>query len=329
MKFEYLKNPDLVNVNPNFKGNKYANGRFYNEKIRKQPGFKEVLDWKLEGNPQKSEKRNDEFRVKRIENNDFVNKQEDMVVWLGHACFFIRLNGMNLLFDPCLENLFTLRRLVKMPCDYAHLTPLDGILLSHGHRDHLDFTSLKKIRKYNPDTPFLTPLKISELIIKKIPEAICQEAAWFQQFDLIENIKITFLPAIHWNRRSINDYNWELWGSYMLEANGVKMFFGGDSAYGDHFKQVKEVMGAPDYAILGVGAYKPSIIMRSSHTSPQEAVQAFHDLGAKTFIPMHYGTYDLSDEPISEPLTVLKSMKEKGELKGELAALAVGEELLL
>lgn len=329
MEFQYINNPDLPIVKPNYKGNKFANGRFYNEEVRKQPGFKDALEWKLEGNPQKEEKKNDNFRLKLIENNEFSTKDQDLLVWLGHASFFLRLNGVNMLFDPCLGNVFTLRRMVDIPCTYAALAPLDFILLSHGHRDHLDFPSLKKIRKYNPETPFLTPLKISGLVKDKFPEITAQEAGWYQQFTLTDKVKITFLPAIHWNRRSINDFNLELWGSYMLEANGTKIFFGGDSAYGKHFKEIKEVMGAPDIAILGVGAYKPSIIMQSSHTSPQEAVQAFHDLEAKTFVPMHYGTYDLSDEPISEPITVLKNMEKSGDLRGKLADLAVGEELLL
>ncbi len=328
MEFEYINNPELPTINPNFEGNKFANNRFYNQKPRKQPGFKDAIQWKKEGNPQRLEKKNDKFRLKLIHNNDFATKTEDMIVWLGHASFFIRLNGVNFLTDPCLGNIFTLRRMVGIPCNYASLAPLDFIVYSHGHRDHLDFPSLKKVVRHNPETPFLTPLKIGGLIKNKFPNAIIQEAGWYQQFTMVEKVKVSFLPSIHWNRRNINDFNWELWGSYMFEANGKKIYFGGDSAYGEHYKEIKNVLGEPDIAILGVGAYKPKVIMQSSHTSPQEAVQAFNDLGAKTFIPMHYGTYDLSDEPISEPINILKKLEDSGKLNGKLANLAVGEEFV-
>ncbi len=330
IQFQYRSNPDLPSVKPDYPGNKFANGRFYNDSRRKHPVAKDAFQWKFkEGNPQKQEKRNDKFRVPVIPNKDVFQGTEDVIVWLGHASFFIRINGVNLLTDPCLGDIYLLRRLVGLPCDISDIFPIDYILLSHGHRDHFDVPSLKKLLKHNPKVRFLCPLNIGSLIRKNLgKQYVYQEAGWYQTFTLPqEDIQITALPAKHWNRRGLSDYNLELWCGYWIQANNKKLYFSGDTADGPHFQEIHDTLGSPDIAFMPIGAYKPAIIMNSSHTSPQESVAAFNLLGGKTFIPMHYATYDLSDEPISEPIRLCQQMESDGTLKGKLANLAVGEEL--
>jgi len=323
--FEFVGNPDLKYI-ADYKGNKFANGRFYNEQYRKQPQIKEVVQWKMAGNPQKREKQNDDFRLAVLANNQFFNKNDDMIVWLGHASFFIRLNGVNIITDPCFYDMYFINRLANLPCKADEIKNIDYILLSHGHRDHFDVKSLKVLTKNNPTVKFLCPLKIGELIKKYIGDFETQEAGWYQQFSLIKEIDMVCLPAIHWNRRLLTDFNNQLWASFWLKSNTTSIYFGGDSAFGPHYTDIEKVMGSPAIAILGIGAYKPQLIMQSSHTSPNEAVEACNLLGAKHFIPMHYGTYDLSDEPISEPITTVKTLKSDGTLKAGLINLKIGEQ---
>ncbi|MBK9793817.1 MAG: MBL fold metallo-hydrolase [Sphingobacteriales bacterium] len=105
------------------------------------------------------------------------------------------------------------------------------------------------------------------------------------------------------------------------------MYFAGDTGYAHHFKEINQHFEGFDICLMPVGAYKPKFVMEWAHTSPEEAVQGFHELNGKTFIPMHYGTFDLSDEPASEPVKILKDLKENKQLNGHLKILKVGEEL--
>jgi L-ascorbate metabolism protein UlaG (beta-lactamase superfamily) len=199
--------------------------------------------------------------------------------------------------------------------------------LSHGHRDHLDIPSLRKILQYNPQTEILCPLGFQKMLVgigfKKI-----QEAAWWQRYDT-PGLQIDFLPAKHWNRRHLLDYNITLWGSFAVSDGKQRIYFAGDTGYDKHFKQIQQHYSSFDVCLMPVGAYKPKYIMEWAHTSPEEAVKAFHELNGKIFIPMHYGTFDLSDEPPGEPVKILKKLQHSKELNGELMILDVGEEFLI
>ncbi|MCP4670886.1 MAG: metal-dependent hydrolase, partial [Desulfobacula sp.] len=180
----------------------------------------------------------------------------------------------------------------------------DYLLVSHGHFDHLDTDSIKHFS----GAKALIPLKMTDIIKKANPDIHCQEAGWYQQYDLNENFQITFLPAHHWHRRNSFDYNKVLWGSFLIKTKSTSIYFGGDSAYSNHFQDIGNLIGGVDIAILPIAAYAPRWFMKSSHINPEEALQAFKDLQAKRFIPMHFGTFDLSDEPMGEPAKLLSSL---------------------
>lgn len=320
-------NPDLPFVKPDWHGNALdANGRFVNHEFPFVPSFKDVFKWKSTKPPEREEKKNDTFRLPVFQDTLFLDSDQDGIVWLGHATFFIRLGGFQLLTDPVFGSPSVLmKRFAQIPFDISQLKRLDYVLLSHDHRDHADEKSLNRVAKYHPDTQYLTGLNLKKLIHQNTKSTRIQEAGWYQRYQTSPGLEVVYLPARHWGRRYLTDTNTRLWGSFLIKAGGKSIYFGADSGYGSHFSEVKTLFGDIDVAILGIGAYKPEWFMHPSHTSPADAVRAFHDIGAKTMIPMHYGTFDLSDEPLGDPARSILSLEQSGQIKGNLKMLGVGE----
>jgi len=306
-------------------GDQFANGdELY------QPSFLNVWKWKLSRNPQSLEKEKDTFILPVKSDTTLFQTQEDSIVWLGHATFLIRLNGVNFLTDPVLFDLPFIKRKTGLPCQPEQIKFIDYILLSHGHRDHLDEKSLKLVYKQNPGLQVLGSLKMEQLLQKLVPSIPLQEAGWFQKFNIDDKkgVEVFYLPAAHWHRRGFNDMNKILWGSFMLRTKDKLIFFAGDTAYKPaFFSEIKNLFGSPDICILPVGAYKPAFMMQGSHLNPAEAVQSFNELGGKTFIPMHYGTFDLSDEPAGEPVRLLEEYAAVGKINGLLQIPTIGERI--
>jgi len=287
--------------------------------------FKDVLKWQYGHKPQKKEKKEDNWRMPVQVNADLLNSGADAIYWLGHACFLICINGIRFITDPVFGTLPFIKRYTALPVDPSALRHIDYILLSHDHRDHCDKKSLQLLAANNPGATILTALRMEPLIRPWIGNVAVQEAGWYQQY-LTDGFTVTYLPSRHWGRRGVKDMNRRLWGSFMLEINGRCIYFGADSGYDTHFTTIGELFPQIDVCMIGAGAYKPNWLMAPSHTSPQEALQAFHDLGANTLIPMHYGTFDLSDEPMGEPVRLLQQMQQAGE---RIRLLQVGETMLL
>jgi L-ascorbate metabolism protein UlaG (beta-lactamase superfamily) len=151
----------------------------------------------------------------------------------------------------------------------------------------------------------LVPLNNGEYFEKKGIKV--QEAGWYQKYQINHEVEVYLMPAKHWNRRGLFDFNKTLWGSFIIRYKGTTIYFAGDTSMGDHFEEIARLFPDIDYCLLPVGAYKPESIMKEAHLSPQEAYKAFHLLAGKTFIPMHFGTYDLGDEPLGEPKRVLEA----------------------
>jgi L-ascorbate metabolism protein UlaG (beta-lactamase superfamily) len=173
----------------------------------------------------------------------------------------------------------------------------------------LDELSLKILSRNNPRCKYITGLRIHELIRKFTGSSDITTMGWYQQLELSQGIRISYLPTRHWGRRGLSDTNKRLWGSFFIQVGEQHIYFGGDSGYGNHFAEVKSLFGYVNIAMLGIGAYKPEWFMSPSHTSPALALKAAEDLGVKTFIPMHYGTFDLADEPLHDPIQTLMALK--------------------
>lgn len=304
-----IKNPELKTIKANWEGNYSFDNSFsnHNQKEHIPTTFRDILKWKFSKNPLAEEKKNDPFKLKVIKNSDFISSKEDMIVWLGHATFFIRLNGITMITDPVLYNVSMIKRMTDLPLKPKELNNIDYLLLSHGHRDHYDKKSIKTLHHNNPKLKALIPLKTKSWFDKISMKS--EEAGWYQQYN-VNDIAIFFMPAKHWNRRGLNDFNRTLWGSFIIQYKNTSLFFAGDTAFGPHFKEIAEFFPAINYCILPVGAYRPAHIMKHAHLSPTEALQAFKDLNGEVFIPMHYGTFDLSDEPPGEPKRILENNKQ-------------------
>lgn len=325
---KYLENDALKTFLPNWKGTPLdAQGRFVNLHSPFKPAFTQLLRWLTTRNPQRAEKRADPWRINMRKDRAFLHEKGDMITWLGHATFLIRLGGKTLVTDPVFFNASPLvKRLCDLPVPVAELRGIDYVLLSHGHMDHCDEKSLRRLKKNNPQLQVLTGLRMASLIAPWMAGAPVQEAGWFQEYQLPDNgLRIYFLPARHWYKRTIHDDNRRLWGSFVIQTPEQTIYFSGDSGYDRHFREIGEMFPGIDLCLMGVGAYAPGFMMQENHMNPQEALRGFNEMGGKTFVPMHYGTYDLSDEPLGEPLRWLRRMEAEGEISGQLQVLDVGE----
>ncbi len=326
----YLKNEGLVTIKPDWKGTPLGKDkRFANAEFPFVPVFKDVLKWTFETNLQKEEKKVDAFRLSHQDDKTFLQHQKDCLIWLGHSTFFIRLNGIELLIDPVFYKVPLIKRYAEHAFAPELFSNLDYLLISHNHQDHCQEKSIRKLTALNPDLTILSGLNMDSLLKPWSKGCTIQTAGWYQQYQTSEALSIYYLPSRHWSKRSLNDTNKQLWGAFVFQTKDTTIYFSGDTGYGNHFKEAKILFPDIDIAIIGVGAYKPEWFMHANHISPQDAVKAFHELGAKTFIPMHYGTFDLSDEPVGEPMRILKEQQEKNKINGVLKFLDLGENYLL
>jgi L-ascorbate metabolism protein UlaG (beta-lactamase superfamily) len=324
---KYRRNEALRTIRPGYPGNKLIGSEFCNGEALFEPSFGTALRWQLTANPQKEEKKKDTWTPAVVPCAEAFFSNDDMLVWLGHASFLLRIGGVSLLFDPVLFSSLGLRHRHALPCQPQDVRNIDYLLLSHGHRDHLDEKSIKLLAQQNPQMKALSSLGVAGLLRGMAPALPVQEAGWWQQYDLGADapFEIYYLPASHWHRRGLTDLNKVLWGSFLIKTEDRLIYFAGDTSYGDHFEQIEQTFGPIDIVLMPIGAYKPSFMMHMSHVNPHEAAKAANVLRAGHVVPMHHGTFDLSDEPASEPLRLFTEVAAGGLLRGDLHAPAVGE----
>ncbi|WP_194776985.1 MBL fold metallo-hydrolase [Pararhodonellum marinum] len=302
-------------------------GRFQNLYQPFESSFGDLLKWQTSKNPQKAEKKAETRQLPVEFDPAILEGNQDYLIWLGHATFLMRLQGKVMITDPVLIESFFLKRESDLPFPLEELPAIDYILLSHSHRDHCDQKTIQYLAEKNPDLTVLTGLEVGKVLSNWTNGHEIQEAGWFQQFNTPEEgLSITYVPSRHWSRRGLFDENINLWGGFYIQAGSQKLYFMGDSGQGPHFEDIRKNLGAPDYCLMGVGAYKPEWFMHQAHISPLDAIDAFHVLEGKYFIPMHFGTFDLSDEPRMEPWDILVENREA--IQGELVSAVIGQNLL-
>lgn len=322
-------NPSLPFIKEGWHGNPIDDkGRFVNHEHPFTTGFGDVWKWQTGPKPFKQQKKLDTWKPEFIQDTAFLNHTEDCLVWLGHAWFFMRLGGVNMLLDPVFFKIPMVKQIVPNPYPIHLFKNIDYILLSHDHRDHMDERSLRTLGAQNPQMEIITSLGMTPALRKWCKNRIT-EMGWYQQYSPIPQLTLTYLPTRHWCRRYLSDTNIRLWGAFMIEANGKHIYFGADSGYGSHYQELGQLFPQIDIAMLGIGAFRPEWFMHQAHMSPTHAVQAFNECGAKKFLPMHHATLDLSDEPASEPHNTVLEMSRNGQINGELLLPAVGGTMLI
>jgi L-ascorbate metabolism protein UlaG (beta-lactamase superfamily) len=327
---KYARNENLPTIKSDWKGTQVdAQNRFVNYEFAFLPKISDMLKWQFSANPQKEEKETDAERLKVLNPTEFLQGERDGILWLGHAGFFIRLGGKNILIDAVFGKPPFVKTFVDVPSPIEEIERVDLVLISHDHRDHADEETVRQITRKFPEAQILAGLGTEDLLNDwKTPTNKLQTAGWFQQFLLPdENIKIYFLPTRHWSRRALFDTNKRLWGAFVIQSGERTIYFGGDSGYGSHYKELAALFPKIDFAILGVGAYKPRWFMQPNHNSPDDAMQSFIDSNAGNFIPMHFGRFDLSDEPPGEPLRLLDEKAKELNLTNKIKVLQINESL--
>lgn len=221
---------------------------------------------------------------------------EGALAWLGHASFLVRMGGLTVLIDPVLGNLGPVRRLTPPGLGVDELPPIDLVLLTHNHRDHTDTWTLSRL----PGSPrYVVPLG-NGAVVRGPSRGRYDELDWWASIEL-GPLRVTLVPSRHWSMRAPWDRNDMLWGGFVVEGPEGRLYHSGDTAYFDGFAEIGRRVGPIDWALLPIGAYDPVWFMQPQHMGPEEAVQAFLDLDARTMVTMHWGTFRLTDEPIGEP----------------------------
>lgn len=234
------------------------------------------------------------------------------VTWIGHASFLLQIGGTNILTDPVWSRRASPlswlgpSRITEPGLPFDALPPIDVVLISHDHYDHLDRPTVRRLHeRFGDALCWIAALGYSAWLASAGPRRVV-ELDWWQSVRLSPPggpLDVVAAPVQHWSQRTPFFAHARLWASFAVSSgDGIRLYFGGDSGYFDGFREIGRRLGPFDAAFLPIGAYEPRWFMRPAHMNPEEAVRAYHDLGdAGTFVGMHWGTFQLTDEPVLEP----------------------------
>ncbi|HEU0030632.1 MAG TPA: MBL fold metallo-hydrolase [Kofleriaceae bacterium] len=282
-------------------------GRFEDRATKPSRGPKDLLRWRFgKGDPlHPDHDALDRVRPELVPGGAEALAQPDpCAVWIGHATWAVRLGGQLIVTDPVWSRSLSgvARRLVEPGVELDAMPSIDIVLVTHDHRDHMDLPTLAKL----PHTAlYLTGLGNGERLRKLGHERVV-ELDWWQTHDEA-GVAITLVPARHWSMRMPWNRNDTLWGGFVIASRDGVVYHAGDTAWADHFGEIRARVPAIDWAMLPIGGYAPRWFMEPQHIGPEEAGQAFEALGAKHLLAMHWGTFRLTDEAVGEPVARLEA----------------------
>jgi len=226
------------------------------------------------------------------------NRTVPSLTFIGHATFLIQLGGLNIVTDPVWARRMGFEPRLSPPgIALADVPPIDVVLISHGHYDHLD---LRSLRRLPGDFTALVPEGLAAWFRRRGFRRV-RELAWWEE-TTVGGVLFGFVPAKHWTRRTLWDTNTSHWGGWVMRHGGDCLYFAGDSGYDPAFAEIGGKYRDIRVALLPIGAYEPEWFMRDSHMAPEQAVQTYLDVGADIFVPMHYGAFRLADDTPKEAL---------------------------
>ncbi len=259
-----------------------------------------------------------------------LGADEIAITFVNHATFLLQTANVAILTDPIWsERASPFGRIgpkrVRAPgVPFDDLPAIDIVLLSHNHYDHLDVATLARLRERFAPTVLAAAGDGRLIVPLGFPRM--HELDWWEQVRFGDTLAITFVPAQHFSARGLLDRQKSLWGGYMIENRGRRIYFGGDTGYSTHFADISHRFGPPDIALLGIGAYEPRWFMQPVHINPAEAVRAHRDLASRHSIGMHFGTFQLTIEAIDQPRIDLEQARaESGLAADEFITLNEGE----
>jgi L-ascorbate metabolism protein UlaG (beta-lactamase superfamily) len=285
--------------------------RYHIKGHRSGAGFVSLLRWQLGGGkakwPRKIENAAHEPPPLHVYGNAL------RATWIGHSTVLLQTGGVNILTDPFLARRASPLRFAgpKRVRAAAHfpgdMPPIDIVLVSHNHYDHLDRPGLKRLLKDH--NPVFVTLTGNKRFIKTLRSGLdINELDWREQFS-IGDFTITAMPALHWSKRTFDDANMALWGAFVIDTPGGIIYFAGDTGFGNGglFEEVRERFGPPRLSLLPIGAYEPRWFMKSMHMNPDDAVRAHQLLASQTSFAIHHGTIQLTNEGIDQPVIDLRA----------------------
>ena len=275
--------------------------RFFNPGAPQARAWLDVFRWKFSSRPEPSPRFVADVEPSKPPSS--VNGNELRVTLINHSTLLFQYSGFHILTDPIWSEraspLASIgpRRRRNPGVKWEDLPRIDIVLLSHNHYDHLDLGTLRRLAGRGP-CEFVVPRGVSPLLRSQSIGPI-HELDWGESLPLA-GTTIHSVPALHFSARGIFDRNKTLWCGYVIETDRL-VYFAGDTAFGDHFAQIRERFGSPDLALLPIGAYEPRWFMSPVHMGPEDAVRAHRILGAKTSIAIHHGTFQLADDGLDTP----------------------------
>ena len=258
------------------------------------------------------------------------NKNNDFIMWIGHATFLIKLGNNMIITDPVFSKnagpfFFGPKRYVEPAISLNKIPKINLILQTHNHYDHLDIKALKKFPYKS--TSVITPLKMKQYFSSTGFKNI-KELDWYQNIKIDSDLKVTLIPAVHWSKRTPFDTNKTLWGSFVIEYKNKKILFTCDTGSGKIYNDIGKKFGPIDILFINIGAYdfRPMFEKSIYHTTPEEAVEIGKMVNAKKIIGMHWGTFILSlEDPFEPPKRFKNSANYFGYNKNDLILFKIGE----
>jgi L-ascorbate metabolism protein UlaG (beta-lactamase superfamily) len=251
-----------------------------------------------------------------------IREGQFCITWIGHASFLVQTHNVNVLIDPIWSMwLKVIKRLKEPGFDIHHLPSIDFVLVTHAHFDHLDRRTLRAVAA---DQPIVVPVGVGNLVHRLGFNIVHELEEW--QTVRLGPLQVSLTPAHHWGARFLADQH-RGFGGFVIRAGDRTVFHCGDTAHFPGFREIGDRFKI-DIALLPIGAYDPPLA-REVHMNPEEAVQAFIELGAKTLVPMHYGTFRLGFEPMHEPPERLLACARANGIENKVVVMTEGQPVVL